>query len=407
MHRLTAFVLACPLALAGSSAVGAPTLTHLHEFYGGANDGLYVEGGLVLDGTTLYGTTPAGGSGNNGTVFSIDKDGSNFKLLHSFAGGSGGANPSGTLMLDGSTFYGLTGGGSGGNGVLFSMGMDSSGFSVLHTFMGGSNDGAGSFGRLTLDGSTLYGVSTGGGSDDYGTVYSIGKDGSNFTILHSFSHIGGYLPKEGLVYSNSYLYGVTGNSNDPNSHGTIFKIGRDGNGYQELHSFAGPNQDGSGPVSALAISGEKLYGVTYAGGTNDMGTIFSIGTDGNGYTLLHSLAGGLTEGRYPVGSLTVDGTTLYGTTTEGGTSNNRGTFFSMGTDGTDFSLLYSFPGYWWETSKGARAGMVFDGSTLYGTARDAYAGSVFALTVPEPSTFALLGAGAATLFAWRWRKRAS
>jgi len=48
----------------------------------------------------IYGTTWLGGAYSLGTVFSLDRDG-NEKVLHSFAGGSDGANPIGGPVLEG------------------------------------------------------------------------------------------------------------------------------------------------------------------------------------------------------------------------------------------------------------------------------------------------------------------
>ena len=57
-------------------------------------------------------------------------------------------------------------------------------------------------------------------------------------------------------------------------------------------------------------------------------------------------------------------------------------------------------------------GLTLSSNTLYGTTEfsGAYGyGTVFALTVPEPSTITLFLASAACLlgYAWRWRKRNS
>jgi uncharacterized repeat protein (TIGR03803 family) len=41
-------------------------------------------GGLVLAGSTVFGTTVGGGTHDNGTVFEVDNDGTNFRVLHSF-----------------------------------------------------------------------------------------------------------------------------------------------------------------------------------------------------------------------------------------------------------------------------------------------------------------------------------
>jgi len=68
--------------------------------------------------------------------------------------------------------------------------------------------------------------------------------------------------------------------------------------------------------------------MTPGGGDSDYGVIFSIGTDGSAFTLLHEFAGGPDDGLLPRGSLTLSGSTLYGMTWRGGDSNN-GVIFSM------------------------------------------------------------------------------
>jgi len=85
-------------------------------------DGAYPQAGLILSGNTLYGTAYSGGSWALGTVFAVNTDGTGFTNLHSFTGGSDGANPIGGLILSSNTLYGATrNGGSSGNGTAFSL----------------------------------------------------------------------------------------------------------------------------------------------------------------------------------------------------------------------------------------------------------------------------------------------
>src|SRR5690606_37369188 len=109
--------------------------------------------------------------------------------------------------------------------------------------------------------------------------------------------------------------------------------------------------------------GSTFYGMTSSGGTNNRGTIFSVNTDGSGVTVLHEFAGGVDDGRYPFGNLVQAGTTPYGATSQGG-DNDRGAIFSINTDGSDYTLLYEFAG-------GADDGnypqnIIIHDSTLYG-----------------------------------------
>ena len=97
--------------------------------------------------------------------------------------------------------------------------------------------------------------------------------------------------------------------------------------FTVLHTF-GAGTDGSQPVNVV-LMGNTLYGTTYAGGTNKSGTVFSVNTDGTGYTVLHSFAAAAAnvsgdttnaDGSNPEGPLTVGGNTLYGTAVGGGTN---------------------------------------------------------------------------------------
>ncbi len=96
------------------------------------SDGANPMAGLILSGNTLYGTAYEGGSGGGGTVFAINADGTGFMTLHSFTAGgynslgyhtnSDGAYPLDGLILSGNTLYGTAyAGGSGGNGTVFSL----------------------------------------------------------------------------------------------------------------------------------------------------------------------------------------------------------------------------------------------------------------------------------------------
>jgi uncharacterized repeat protein (TIGR03803 family) len=78
--------------------------------------------GLILAGNTLYGTSEQGGSLGDGTVFAVNTDGSGYSNLYSFTDGNDGYNPDGGLVLFGNTLYGTSDyGGSTGNGTVFSL----------------------------------------------------------------------------------------------------------------------------------------------------------------------------------------------------------------------------------------------------------------------------------------------
>ena len=107
-----------------------------------------------------------------------------------------------------------------------------------------------------------------------------------------------------------------------------FKMNVDGSGYQVLHDFGSGSGDGIlGNIGSLVASGSTLYGTTFSGGAYDSGTIFKINTAGSGYQVLYSF-NGHTGGIDPVGAIAIAGSTLYGTTEEGG-AHGQGTVYAF------------------------------------------------------------------------------
>ena len=162
------------------------TETILYSFKN-LNDGASPWSGLLADvaTTSAIGTTYYGGKGGAGTIYRITASGK-VTTLYSFTGGADGGNPAyGTLVADNAgNLYGTTSQGgvqlgcsNNSCGVVFELSPNGAGWTekVLHTFTGGS-DGANPFGGLILDGAgNLYGTAATGGSHGAGTVFEITK----------------------------------------------------------------------------------------------------------------------------------------------------------------------------------------------------------------------------------------
>lgn len=187
------------------------------------SDGAHPYSDLVLAGGALYGTASAGGWWGSGTVFAVNTDGTGFTNLHSFAAGVGsfpnitnsdGGFPQAGLVLSGSTLYGTAEVGCGsGNGTVFAVNTNGTGFTNLHVFSALNNstniDGVHSLARLVLSGNTLYGVTTGGGVTRGGTIFAVNTDGTGFTTLHSLTGTSeGFDPWAELILSGNTLYGT-------------------------------------------------------------------------------------------------------------------------------------------------------------------------------------------------------
>jgi uncharacterized repeat protein (TIGR03803 family) len=275
-----------------------------------------------------------------------------------------GSGPQAKLTLVGNTLYGTTrNGGTSGHGTVFKVETDGSGYTVLYNFTGGS-DGSAPMSSLIVSGNALYGTASLGGSGR-GTVFKIVLGFfTMFTPLHSFSGgSDGQYPAEGLTLSGNMLYGTT-SGGSATDFGTLFQIDTDGNNYAVLYNFTG-GSDGAYPYGGLTFDGSALYGTTTVinGGNTGNGTVFKFDIGGQFFSTLYSFTGG-SDGDQPYATLILSGNTLYGTTLIGGSSSS-GTVFKVDIDGNNYAVLYSFAG----GSDGANpyAGLTLSGNTLYGT----------------------------------------
>jgi len=265
--------------------------TNLYRFVG-TTFGAHPNAGVILAGSTLYGTTYNGGSNNDGTVFAIHTDGTGFTNLHHFAFAIDGGNPQGGLVFAGNSLYGTTSaGGSANNGTIFAVGTNGGGFATLYAFTN-VNDGGEPEDSLILAGHTLYGTAFGGGAAGNGVVFAIGTNGMGYTNLYGFSaganneqfsqtNSDGANPRTGLFILGNTLYG-TANGGGLGGVGTVFALHTDGSDFTNLYNFTEPdpntftNIDGGIPLAGLILSGSTLYGTTSADGTANLGTVYGL-----------------------------------------------------------------------------------------------------------------------------------
>jgi uncharacterized repeat protein (TIGR03803 family) len=299
-------------------------LTDIHNFCSRSEcaDGKAPWTGPVLgtDGN-LYGTTTAGGTNNkdSGTIYRITPGGE-LTTLYSFCQTvpcHDGIAPMALMQASNGNFYGVAfTDGVHNHGTIFEL-SKSGVFKVLYSFCSLANcaDGADIYaGLMQASDGNLYGTTAGGGAYDTGTVYEISPAG-DFRTIHSFCAKPGCpdgdTPYARLVEdANGNLYGTT-YYGGANGYGNVFEITA-ARQFVPVHSF--DNTDGSYPSSALILASDgNLYGTA--------NTIFQI-TAGNEFHLLFTFCGCTNT------LLQATDGTFYGTTAEGGTSNN-GTIFSF------------------------------------------------------------------------------
>jgi uncharacterized repeat protein (TIGR03803 family) len=440
MTLLRPSVLAAGLSLTLAARATAQAFTTLYSFSGvsaGANpansDGTEPLAGLILSSNILYGTAFGGGSSGYGAVFAITTNGTGFTNLYSFTGGGDEGNPeSGSLILSSNALYGTTHGDFGpspSDGTVFTVNTDGSGFTTLYSFADG-NDGANPRAGLILMGNALYGTTAGDFVATYGSVFAVNTDGSGFTTLHNFSGgDDGAWPYAGVILSSKTLYGTT-SYGGTSSNGTVFAVNVDGTGFTNLYSFTATpayplpytNGDGAGPRGGLILSGNRLYGTTDHGGYGN-GTLFALNTDGTDFRNLHTFSVARlnaslniytnSDGASPQGGLILSGDTLYGTAGFGGPAGD-GTIFQVNTNGTHFVTLHGFtaisaptfdpfvPG----TNRDGAAPygtLMLSGNTLYGTAKyggNSGYGTVFSLALPVPPQLSITPSGANVILTW-------
>ena len=326
-------------------------LTTLYSFCSERDcaDGQAAVGGLVqsADGN-LYGTTFYGGANNVGTVFKITPAGQ-LTTLYNFCSQPNCADGSypHTAMIEAGlgTFYGVTEEGGNANvGTIFEI-TSAGKFTTLYSFctLSGCADGEYPMGSLALasNGSLFGTTSFGGGTNEGGTIFQLSSAGQ-FKILHTFCIQSGCPDGQdslaGLTQANNgNFYGTTSAGGAENT-GAVFEITPTGN-FTLLHSFCGRIDclDGSHPYASLVAANGNLYGTTWAGGSNDQGTIFSINLKGALDTLYNFCAqANCVDGSDPYASLlqATDGI-FYGTTSSGGSA-RAGTVFSLSNGLTPF-----------------------------------------------------------------------
>jgi uncharacterized repeat protein (TIGR03803 family) len=317
----------------------SPTGTErvLHSFTGFPSDGEYPSyTSLVLDAAgNIYGVTPGGGRSTYGVVYKLAPDGTE-TILHSFTSKGGtdpdGGQPYGGLVRDhASNLYGTTPqGGNGQQGTIFKVtpgGIES----ILYQFQSSEPSyniyGQNPYGALVEDQqSNFYGTTYLGGTYDFGTVFKFSPTTGNTLLLSLAAEKHGKNPVFGLLRDpKGNLYGTVPYGGAL-GFGTVIGISAAGKATV-LHAFSGAPDGGQPYSTPVRDSAGNLYGTTSVGGTGPCsesglvgcGAIFEVTPSGQ-ESVLYSFTGPPTDGEYPLAGLTIDKSgNLYGTTSEGGT----------------------------------------------------------------------------------------
>jgi len=344
--------------------------------------GAYPYGNLLSDGTFLYGLTSEGGANGLGCMYKIKISDNSYTKISDFDDTNKGSNPWGSVVSDGTFLYGLCqSGGTNGTGTVYKVKISDNSFTKILDF-DGATKGSTPKGSFVSDGTYLYGMSSSGGANDLGTAYKIKMSDNSFTKILDFAGTtNGANPRGSFTLIGNFLYGMT-NLGGIYNGGAALKIDKTTHALTKIADFSS-NLNGSSPYNSVISDANYLYGTTYYGGANNMGSVFRIKKSDNTYTKL--LDFNSTNGSNPRSNLLSDGTYLYGSTYFGGV-NDFGSLFKLKISDNSYTKLLDLGG-----SANPIGGFITDGNYLYGMTQTDYNykgfGGVFKVRLSDNAYF--------------------
>jgi uncharacterized repeat protein (TIGR03803 family) len=255
-----------------------------------ASEGSSLFGGLIegKDGL-LYGTAYMGGANGCGTVYAFSPVDSTVLVRHSFNCNDEGRFPMGRLVLASNGFlYGTTSErGKAEQGTVYRLKPNGSQFQTLVQFADANAGCQPKSGLVQARNGDLYGEAEDCGEHGTGALYAVTLDGA-IRSVHAFSSDGyardGFGPRSELLeVPDGKLYGTAMKGgtppDDPNRSGTVFSVNLKGTKFRLRHTFT-QSPDGSTPTSGLTLGPDgDLYGVTPVGGNDPWpgkGTVYRL-----------------------------------------------------------------------------------------------------------------------------------
>jgi uncharacterized repeat protein (TIGR03803 family) len=216
-------------------------------------------------------------------------------------------NPIQSMVSDSQgDIFGIANGGANSDGAIWEWTKNAKSVTVVASFDG--DNGASPSGGLFMDGSgDLFGTCVGGGANSDGTVWELPASTPNsIMLLGSFSSGTGSSPS-GQIYvdGSGDVFGTTHGS-PLGQAGSIWEYNATTTTITPLVLFTAGGIDGANPYGGLITNGNgTFYGTTFNGGTSDEGTVFSYTLGDGNVTTLASFDGS-TNGGNPQGGLAMD-----------------------------------------------------------------------------------------------------
>jgi uncharacterized repeat protein (TIGR03803 family) len=146
----------------------------IHDFLGGSADGNFPTTPVIWGSDNMvYGTTLQGGSNGVGVVFQVSPDGATYSVLHHFTPTEGNSLYMTICEGPDHALYGVNYGDlTNSLGTIFRLEKTGSNYTVLHSFSG--PDGIAPVPGLFLSpDNNFYGVTSSGGASNYGTLFKL------------------------------------------------------------------------------------------------------------------------------------------------------------------------------------------------------------------------------------------
>ncbi|MCC7296982.1 MAG: hypothetical protein IT244_01510, partial [Bacteroidia bacterium] len=186
----------------------------------------------------------------------------------------------------------------------------------------------------------FYGITYNSGAPAYGgAIYSYNTANDTVIIHHLLDGTNGKAPFGAMIKAgNGKFYGLT-YGGGANNHGVIFSFDQANNSYQKLMDFDGTNNGRNPQGTFLEATGGKFYATTISGGTSDMGVLFEFDINTNTYTKLFDFTNA--NGKHPNGGLQKINNKLYGLTNQGG-AKDHGVLFEFDLGSNTYKKKYEF-----------------------------------------------------------------
>ena len=290
----------------------------------------------------LWGSMALGGPFGIGGIIKINGDGTGYNMDYVCTGGvNGGSIQSNLLPISSTLIYGnSTSGGLNSVGDIYSYNPGTNNYTMLYSM----DSLSGYYPRGPIikasNNNSLFGMTNNGGLFDKGVFYDFNLTNNTYTKRHDFDVLSGQLPNGGVMQStvNNKIYGMT-TSGGTNSGGVIFSYDIPTTTFSIVHDFS--FFTGWTPFGTLRqASNGLLYGLAFGGGAGGYGVIFSLDPTNNNYNVVHSFNG--TDGSAPWCQLIEVGGILYGCTTQGGINNNKGVIFKYQISNNTMTKLHDF-----------------------------------------------------------------